>query len=243
MSAKTDPTEPNWNNLLIAGAAYLLVLFGIITLNPFVGVVLFLFSSLVALATAAVFFLRRKVDVRKETKDQGLGARLRRRLTACQRQEDKFRDEADAIRVSIEELRNDLERSTTAPAEELERGEKVLKALKAEFDLRHTKALFFADCATRLKQLLARHQLNDNIARRQKELSTLRATNFDDEAAVEETHYHLEQDSIQIETVSELSKEVGDYFKTEQAEELRQRLEKLRTKILRPTQPSDKKKS
>lgn len=242
MSAPKKNSPPDLNNLLLAGVAYLTFVMIALYVNPLVGIGLFVFGILVSIATASFYYLRRGLGEFTAKEDQSFGARVRRRLRDCEMQEDKFRDQANTIKKNIDNLQNDLDRSKTAPAEEIARGEKVIAALKAEFDLRHTKALFFADCATRLKELLDRHQLNESIAAHQKELSRLRATNFDDEAAVEETRYHLEQDSIQLETLSELTKDVGEYFKTEQAEELRQRLEALRSKIVGKPQPSDDKK-
>ena len=242
MSARNDKNPDN-NNWLIGGGIYLTLLLLVIALDPTIGIALFVFSALVALAAAGVMYLRPRYFSGRSTRVQSFAARLRERLESCQRQEDKFRDEANNIRESIGRLRDDLDKSTTAPAEELAKGEKLITALKAEFDLRHTKALFFADCATRLKQMLDRHQLSESLAARRKELDEMRATNFDDEAAVEETRYHLEQDGIQLETIAELTKDVGEYFKTEQAEELRLRLEKLRKNILGGAQPTEEKKS
>ena len=242
--------NPNVNYLLIAGAVYLTFLLIAISINPVIGVSLFLFSSAVGCVAAIIYIIRRQVEQRARPQVHGFGPRCRDRIAECRRQEDKFRDEANTIRRNITSLQEDLERSTTAPRQDIERAENTVKALKAEFDLRHTKALFFADCATRLEQLLRRHRLNENIKQRQQELEQLRTTNLNDEATVEETRHFLEQDSNQLEALTKINREVSEYFKTEHAEELRDRMDKLRSKILdrgkdqtSPASPIDEKKS
>ncbi|OAV42766.1 hypothetical protein [Lewinella sp. 4G2] len=233
MNAPNDK-EPDYNHWLIGGGILFSFLLIAIAINPIVGISLFLFCALVTLFVLVFLLIRNPGFFRRQAQPAktDLSSRLQQRLLDCEMRENKFRDEANAIRERIGELRTSLDKNTTAPAEEVTKAEELIKALKAEFDLRHTKALFFADCATRLRQLQDRHQLNQRMAASRAELRALRATNFDDEATVEETRYHLEQDAIQLETISELTKDVGDNFKADKAEELRLRLEKLRKDIL-----------
>lgn len=175
--------------------------------------------------------------------EEDFAAQVRRRLDHCKAQEDHFRDEAEAVRRSIRALRDDLE---DAPAEwtaEHAQAKTTLADLKAEFNLRHVKALFFADCATRLQEMLGRYQLRQSIQARRDELRRLRRTNHDVEADMEETRYHLERDAAQLEAIAELSREAVGDFQAERAEELRARLEELRRKISTGAQPSPPEKS
>ena len=64
--------------------------------------------------------------------------------------------------------------------------------------------------------------------------ANLRQSNFDDEAAVEETRFSIEQDSIELDTIVELSNSAIASSKTEQTEDLRERLERLRTSLGKP---------
>lgn len=159
------------------------------------------------------------------------GGRVQQRYADCVAKEERFREEAERIRLSIVTLREDLERSNDATDQEAERARALIKDFEAEFNLRHAKAAFFGDCAAKLKALLDRHRLQESIAARRRELDDLRQTNFDDEAALEETRYHLEQDTRELDTIAELSQEAFASFKAEQAEELRERLEALRGRL------------
>lgn len=231
MSARgKDPKSDN-SNYLIYAAAYLTVVFVLMRFLPQFAILLLVLG----ITLAAVFIGMKMVDGvkagRKKFQNSAKNdfkSRVLARLQECKANEVRFREEAEAVRESIRKLRDDLERISTADKSELERGQTLIKELQAEFNLRHAKAAFFADCATKLQQLLDRHRLQESIAARKKELEALRETNFDDEASVEETRYHLEQDSIELATITELSQDIAVSFKAEQAEELRARLEKLR---------------
>ena len=157
--------------------------------------------------------------------------RVAERLHDCRSREERFRDEGERILKSIATLRDDLARNAAADATETARAEAVIRDLEAEFSLRHAKASFFADCAAKLEELLARHRLVESIAARRRELRELRQTNFDDEAVVEETRFSIEQDSIELDTIVELSNSAASSSKAEQAEDLRERLEQLRSTL------------
>lgn len=243
MNAPFDKEDPNLNKLLFAAGVYLTLLLTLVAINPIWALAFFVFGNLVALVTLGIYYLRRIVEGTSLKSEESFSVRVSRRLLECQLQEDKFRDEANAIRKSFHELQDDLNRNTDVPAEEISRAEKIISALKAEFDLRHTKALFYADCATRLQQILDRHNLHESINQRQRELNRLQASYQDDTATVEETRLHLEQDSNQLDAIAAISKDVGNYFKADQAKELRERLENLRGKVLGNPQAKDENKS
>lgn len=163
--------------------------------------------------------------------DTEFSRRVAERLADCREREERFRDEGERILKSISTLRDDLSRNANSSSEEVDRAQQVIKELEAEFSLRHAKASFFADCAERLRVLLDRHRLVESIAARRRELRDLRQSNFDDEAAVEETRFSIEQDSIELDTIVELSNSAVASNKTEQTEDLRDRLERLRATL------------
>lgn len=227
MSAPGNNHLPDSQTFLIGLGIYLTLAILLMRFMPALAILL-LALGLVGMLGYYGWLLRN--NLRKDKTDD-FASRVRQRHDDCKQKEEKFRSEAEQIRLSIATLRDDLERSVAAGDEERARAEAVIKELEAEFNLRHAKASFFADCATKLKTLLDRYQLQESIAARKRELDTLRSTNFDDEAALEETRYHLERDTIELDTIAELSKEAFVSFKAEQAEELRQRLEKLRSQL------------
>ena len=163
--------------------------------------------------------------------DDAFSRRVAERLTDCRRREERFRDEGEQILHSIATLRDDLSRNGNPSEEERTRAETVIKELEGEFSLRHAKASFFADCSVKLKELLDRHRLVESIAARRRELREMRQNNFDDEAAVEETRFSIEQDSIELDTIVELSHTATHSHKAEQTEDLRARLERLRSSL------------
>ena len=243
MSAPQPPTGPTKDQLLVGGAIYLTIVVLLLRINPGLAITLFAIGML-ALAAYWVFRTTRGVrEGLRRHNSNDFTDRVERRLLRCKHQENKFRDEADRIRASIRTLRDDIENSPNATPKEVERARATVKELQAEFNLRHTKALFFADCGTRLREILDRHRLHESIAARQAELRELRQTNYDSEPDVEEARYHLEQDSAQLEAITELSQEISTNFDAERAEELRERLESLRQDILRGPQPSPEKES
>lgn len=231
MNTPRDPESELYTYLLV-GSVYLALVFFSFRLFPQVAILLLAIGAVVGLGWFFAFGrqkLREKQLVRREKNT--FAGRIKTRLEECQAKEAQFRNEAEFIRGRIRSLRDDLERSALADEAEKARAQVLIKEFEAEFNLRHAKASFFADCIKRLEELLARHQLNQSIAARKRELEELRKTNFDDEARMEETRYHLEQDTIQLDTITELSKDISVSFKAEQAEELRARLEKLRISL------------
>jgi len=234
MSAHGKDPQPDHTNNLIYAAVYLTAVFILMRFNPQLAITFLVIGIVFFLG---VFGLKLSKGIRKGFLDHknrtsdDFKLRVKRRLLECKLNEERFRDEAETVRDSIRQLRDDLELTAEVDPHEKERGETLVKELQAEFNLRHAKAAFFADCATKLQQLLDRHRLHESIAARKKELEALRETNFDDEAAVEETRYHLEQDSIELNTIAELTRDIAVSLKAEQAEELRARLEKLRTSL------------
>ena len=163
--------------------------------------------------------------------DSEFARRVAERLQDCRQREERFRDEGERIMRSIATLRDDLSRSPDVDPVEASKAEAVIRELEAEFSLRHAKAGFFAECALKLKELLDRHRLVESITARRRELRNLRQSNFDDEAVVEETRFHIEQDTIELDTIVELSNNAASSSKAEQTDALRARLEQLRGKL------------
>ncbi|WP_026232136.1 hypothetical protein [Neolewinella persica] len=231
MSAPGNKPKPDSQTLLIGLGIYLTFTILVMRFMPGLAVMLLVLGLITMLAYSGWLVSKGMLGkVTKKSKDDFAG-RIKLRLQDCQDKEEKFRSEAEQIRLSISTLRDDLERSSAAGEDERTRAENVIKELEAEFNLRHAKASFFADCGTKLKILMDRYQLQESISARKQELEALRSTNFDDEATLEETRYHLERDTIELDTIAELSKEAFVSFKAEQAEELRVRLEKLRSRL------------
>ncbi|MFK8165007.1 MAG: hypothetical protein AB8H12_21345 [Lewinella sp.] len=231
MSVPGNKPKPDSQTLLIGLGIYLTFTILVMRFMPGLAVML-LVLGLVAMLAYSGWLMRKgmRLKTSKKSKDDFAG-RIQLRFSDCQAKEEKFRSEAEQIRQSISTLRDDLDRSSAAGEDERARAENVIKELEAEFNLRHAKASFFADCGAKLKILMDRHQLQESISARKRELEVLRSTNFDDEASLEETRYHLERDTIELDTIAELSKEAFVSFKAEQAEELRVRLEKLRSRL------------
>ncbi len=229
MSASANTTGPNHPPPLIYICLYFLAASLLLRFSLGLGVMLFLIGVVGIIAYFSLAWFRQRRAERPDVTD--IGYRIKKRYEDCKTKEEHFRTEAENIRQSIATLRDDVDRSATAGTQEVERAQKLITELEAEFNLRHAKASFFADCATKLKALQDRHQLQESIAARKRELETLRSTNFDDEATLEETRYHLEKDTIELDTIAELSREAFVSFKAEQAEELRIRLEKLRAEL------------
>jgi hypothetical protein len=231
MSAPGNKPKPDSQTLLIGLGIYLTFTILVMRFMPGLAVML-LVLGLIGMLTYSGWLMSKGMrgKVSKKAKDDFAG-RIQLRFQDCQGKEEKFRSEAEQIRLSISTLRDDLDRSSAAGEDERGRAENVIKELEAEFNLRHAKASFFADCAAKLKILMDRYQLQESISARKQELEALRSANFDDEATLEETRYHLERDTIELDTIAELSKEAFVSFKAEQADELRVRLEKLRSRL------------
>ncbi len=231
MSAPENKPSPDTPTKLIILGIYLTVVILVLRLMPALA---FMLLGLGMSGGLLYYGWQMQRDLRKkyskpDTSD--FATRVRQRYQDCQQKEEKFRSEAEGIRQSITKLREDLERSVDVNEDERTQAESLIKEFEAEFNLRHAKASFFADCAAKLKTLLDRYQLQESITARKRELEALRSTNFDDEATLEETRYHLERDTVELDTITELGKEVFVSFKAEQAEELRDRLEKLRSRL------------
>lgn len=231
MSAPGNKPKLDSQTMLIGLGIYLTITILVMRFMPGLAVMLLIFGLVAMLAYSGWLMskgMRSKLP--SKSKDD-FANRIQLRFQDCKHKEEKFRTEAEQIRQSISTLRDDLDRSSAAGDDERARAENVIKELEAEFNLRHAKASFFADCGAKLKILMDRYQLQESISARKRELEALRSTNFDDEATLEETRYHLERDTIELDTIAELSKEAFVSFKAEQAEELRVRLEKLRSRL------------
>jgi hypothetical protein len=220
---------PDTTRLLLIGGLIVLSLLLLLRVYPPMA-----FMAFAVGATVGFFLLGGKLfsgglwGKGERSKETEFAVRVHSRLTDCREREERFRDEGERILRSIATLRDDLARNPVGDAAETARAEKLIGELEAEFSLRHAKASFFADCAEQLKELLARHRLVESISARRRELRELRQTNFDDEAAVEETRFSIEQDGIELDTIVELSNNAVHTDKTSQTQDLRDRLEQLR---------------
>jgi len=231
MSAPGNKPKPESQTILLAAGIYFTITILLMRMMPPLAITLLLIG-LIGVFGYVGYLFSKSLRVRMGPgKNFGFTSRVMGRYQDCLQKEEKFRSEAENIRKSIATLRDDIERSKTAGEEEVARAQSLISEFEAEFNLRHAKAAFFADCAAKLKALLDRYQLQESITARKRELDALRSSNFDDEATLEETRYHLERDTIELDTIAELSKEAFVSFKAEQAEELRVRLEKLRSEL------------
>lgn len=223
-------SEKTPENYLLFPILLLAIAFFTFRLSPALAATLMIIAGggMIYLAYQLVNRQRNQAD---NSKGDAFGSRIQQRYQSCLTREEKFRTEAEKIRLRIAQLREDLARSANAEAQEIARAQQLITEFEAEFKLRHAKAAFFADCAAKLNSLQDRYQLQRSITEGKRELDALRAANFDDEASLEETRYHLERDTIELDTIAELSKEAFVSFKAEQAEELRLRLEKLREEL------------
>ena len=233
MSASNPESGPDYPKLAAGLGAYLLVVLVMLRIRPALAIALLLLGALGAIGYYGYKFYRgvRKGRETYQLNSRDIGERIRARRAECQRKEEQFRTEAETIRETIAELRSDIERLPTADETETERARNLIADFEAEFNLRHAKASFFADCAAKLGALHDRYRLQQSVARRKRQLDELRATNLDDEAQLEETRYHLERETIELDTIVELSREAFATLKAEQAEELRARLDKLRGEL------------
>jgi hypothetical protein len=231
MSAPGNKPKPESQTILLVAGIYFTVTILLMRLLPPLAISLLLIGLIGVVGYVGYLFSKNLRARMRPGEDHDFASRVRGRYQDCRRKEEKFRSEAENIRQSIAALRDDIERSNTAGTDEVARAQRLIAEFEAEFNLRHAKAAFFADCAVKLKALLDRYQLQESISTRKRELDALRSANFDDEAALEETRYHLERDTIELDTITELSKEAFVSFKAEQAEELREKLEKLRSEL------------
>lgn len=234
---------PDLPRVLITAALILLSMALLLRVHPPMAIMAFAIGSGVGFFLLGDKFSKWLVGTkatgsRYEGGDSEFSQRVADRLYDCRQREERFRDEGERILKSIATLRDDLARNSGVAVDEVARAEQVIKELEAEFSLRHAKASFFADCAEKLSELLDRHRLVESIAARRRELRELRQSNFDDEAAVEETRFSIEQDSIELDTIVELSNSAVASSKTEQTEDLRERLERLRTSLGKGTKES-----
>ncbi len=224
--------------LLLLGGAAILCLLLLLRIYPPMAFMAFAIG-----ATAGFFLLGTQLTEwlgmkrRHTDSETDFSRRVSERLADCRQREENFRDEGERILKSIATLRDDLSRNPAADPAEVTKADAIIKELEAEFSLRHAKASFFADCSARLRELLDRHRLVESMAARRRELRELRQTNFDDEAVVEETRFSIEQDSIQLDTIVELSHSAANSSKAEQAEALRDRLDRLRSSLGKKDRP------
>ncbi|CAH0999023.1 hypothetical protein LEM8419_00318 [Neolewinella maritima] len=227
---------PDTSRLLLLAGTVLIIVMVLLRVHPPMAFMAFIIGS-----TAGFFLLGGRLlhlingtplfGGKAARKESEFSKRVAERLADCREREERFRDEGERILKSIATLRDDLARNAAADPVEVAKADTVIKELEAEFSLRHAKASFFADCAAKLRELLDRHRLVESIAARRRELRDLRQTNFDDEAVVEETRFSIEQDTIELDTIVELSNSAASSSKAEQAEHLRDRLEQLRSTL------------
>lgn len=235
MSAPNHNPQPSKKALLaVAGLSFITLIVLLFRVSPRLAFALICFGlglGIYWVATEGVRGVRKGIARYRAKDGNDFGLRVEARRRDCLRQEERFRSEAEDIRRSIATLRADLDRSGGAESEAADRARRLIKEFDAEFNLRLAKAAFFADCANKLQTLRDRYTLQQSIAARKQELDHLRSTNFDDEAQLEETRYHLEREGIELATIEELSREAFVSAKAEQAEALRLRLEKLRGEL------------
>ncbi len=229
---------PDYTRIILIGGLVVLSLLLLLRVFPPAAFMGFIIATIIGFYFVSTSLGDRIFGKRRQQNDESeFGQRVSERLYDCRQREERFRDEGERILKSIATLRDDLSRNPDVDPEEARKAEAVIRDLEAEFSLRHAKAGFFAECAQKLKELLDRHRLVESISARRRELRQLRQTNFDDEAVLEETRYHVEQESIELETIVELSNNAASSNKAEQADALRRRLEQLRGTLGRKDRP------
>lgn len=176
-----------------------------------------------------IYLLFQSVNQRRNVRAKAgtLAGRIEQRIDTCNTHVAEYETEIAELREDLRKLRDRIDEIGTPHPESRRESERLAREFEREIQLRQSKIDFFQQCIGQLEDLLRQHYLNLEIQRSREKIDQLKQRRTDDVASMEEMRYQIEQESIQLETITELSQRAAAAEGLDQTEFLRGEIQKM----------------
>lgn len=182
-----------------------------------------------ALVAGLIYFVYQSLDRRRRMRAAAgtLAGRMEQRMDTCRIHIAEYEDEVEELREDLDALREKLQQLGTPHPESQRETRRLIQEFEHEIELRQSKINFFRQCLGQLEELLRQHRLNLEIQRGREKIDELKQRRTDDVANMEEMRYQVEQETIQLDTITELSQRAAAAEELDQTEFLRGEIQKM----------------
>ncbi|MEL7221384.1 MAG: hypothetical protein AAGJ93_08710 [Bacteroidota bacterium] len=190
----------------------------------------FLLIILTVLFIAVLLYYYRQTQQEKQSEKAFLkttAGQITTHLKECEAQKKKLEEEQNSIQKSLIDLTQQLQHTASLPASVAGKTQELIKGFEKEKKLRQTKIQFFEQCTAKLEALLAQHQLLQTLAEKKAELDRYQDQHYDDLAKMESLRWEVEQETVKLESLQNLSTRMQNSSAIDDVLHLQQELDKM----------------
>lgn len=187
---------------------------------------LMLILAILAAAGALVWyvFVKRRRDRRYAASIEG---QIESRIKACEHEIAKHHSQVEEIEDNISDLQDQLRQTADIAPHNQEDSDMLLKAFRAQLELRHSKIEFYEACINKLEVLLHNQRLSQSLEGKKQLLERLRKSNYRDQARMEALRAEVEMEELYLQEIDRLSLRIQDSTTVDDAEILQAELQKM----------------
>jgi hypothetical protein len=170
------------------------------------------------------FLERLKQQRRKKASIEGL---IQEKLVYCTTQIVKNEEEAEDIKESLRELRNELKVAEELNKNKASEVKRLIAGFESELKLRYAKIDFFKAAARKLKKIEQTKLLDESLSEKEEELKQLKEGHYDDLADMEALRSDVEMETLYLDTIESLSLKLNSTTSLESVKVLHKELEEM----------------
>lgn len=164
---------------------------------------------------------------RKRQMEETTEGRAQLKIDFCKSEIEKNKIEMARIHQSIDELRGHVKAGSGLAPKKREEAVRLIREFEAEMELRKAKVVFFETALRKLENMLRSIQLSQTIEAKEEELKRLKEARYDDLASMEELRSDVEVENLYLDTIDQLSLQLGSSTSLENALNLQKELEEM----------------
>lgn len=206
---------------LAVGTLSILVLLRFLPMLRFF-ILVFLFLALLGLVGVWWYSRQKQLQAEKAFQDSPEG-KTRQKITYCEQQLAKNRQELQDIEKHIQEL----EAKTVLDENNRKNQETLLKGFKEEWQLRTAKEKFFQTCIQKLNTFLHNQETARELAAKKEQLRALQSDHYEELARLEHLRSDLEIDILVLDEIDTLSLKTFESTSLRDVEDLLKELENM----------------
>ncbi|MFK8103517.1 MAG: hypothetical protein AB8G15_13370 [Saprospiraceae bacterium] len=189
------------------------------------------FALILAGIISGSYYLIRKAKTRAKHQPNSPQAKIEAHLKWSTTQTEKNLSEIDEIKMSIQELKKNINPTYQINERALKEHQRILAGFEDQLQLRKTKLEFYEACQQKLETLQYNYQLTKDLANKQKRLSELQENHYEDIASMERLKSDFEYDQDFLQNIEMLSLKVLASNSIDSAKELQVELMEMTKEI------------
>ena len=184
-----------------------------------------IFAFLAAGVGFLIYWINEKLNNRNKThKLDPVIQQILTRINYCQTQIDRYQKEIDEIQENIGELKSQTENDIDLSEQNRQETIRILQEFEAELKLRQSKITFFKTCIQKLSRIQKNRLVAKSLLEKEERLKQLQQENYDNIAKIESLKSEIDFDLTFLETIDNLSNELGLSSSFSDAEKLNREL-------------------